>query len=265
MKSALTSQQSKLLEGYLSIWEAFGVSDFVNDEKFDYFAQTQASTPQSTPQKSPPNVQSVQREQGLAASQSARDGAQNAKTLDELRTFMESFTGCALKRSAKNMVFGAGHPQARLVIVGEFPDRDEDAQGVPFAGSAGALLDKMLAAIGLSRENVFLTNMIPWRTPGNRAPTPEEVDICLPFCQRQIELVSPKVVLAMGALSAQTLTQQSEGLLKLRGKVIEGKIGHHATIILPTLNPAFLLRQPLQKRQAWEDLKMLKTLLESTK
>lgn len=196
----------------------------------------------------------------------ARQLAAPAPDLDTLRTLLEAFNGCALKGMANRLVFSDGNPQGRVMIVGEAPGRDEDEIGRPFVGRAGQLLDRMLAAIGLDRSQVYIANIVPWRPPGNRTPTPQEIAICLPFIQRQIELAAPDILVTMGAPATQNLLNQREGILRLRGRWFEYHTGGHdrpaRTIpALATLHPAYLLRQPAQKALAWRDLRALKTRL----
>ncbi len=152
-----------------------------------------------------------------AATASAREQAASAQTLDELRESLAAFDGCALKNSATQLVFADGAPDARVMLIGEGPGADEDRQGKPFVGRAGQLLDKMLAAIGLDRTKVYIANVVPWRPPGNRTPTPQELALCLPFVRRQIELVAPDFLVLLGACAAQTVLDEKEGIMRLRG------------------------------------------------
>jgi DNA polymerase len=192
----------------------------------------------------------------------ARQLAAGASTLEELRAAMAGFDGCNLKSTAKNLVFADGNPQASLMLVGEAPGRDEDLEGLPFVGRSGRLLDRMLAAIGYDRNSVYIANVIPWRPPGNRAPTPHETEICRPFIERQIELVNPKVLVNLGGPSAKTLLDTSEGILRLRGnwRVHTTRSGV-AIPAMPTLHPAYLLRTPAHKRLAWRDFVDVKVKL----
>jgi len=194
----------------------------------------------------------------------ARALAQSADSLDALRTALADFDGCPLKATAMNLCFADGDPRARLMIVGEAPGADEDRQGKPFVGRAGQLLDKMLKAIGLERGEVYITNLLYWRPPGNRTPTAAETAACLPFLQRQIELVEPELLVFAGGAAAKTLMGTTSGILSLRGKWTNySHAGLPAPIpALPTLHPAYLLRQPAQKRLAWRDLLAIKTRLE---
>ncbi|AMJ58989.1 uracil-DNA glycosylase [Bosea sp. PAMC 26642] len=193
---------------------------------------------------------------------SARALAQGANTLDELKAALGRFDGCALKATAKNLVFSDGNPEGRVMLVGEAPGADEDRFGLPFVGRSGQLLDRMLAAIGLNRkEHVYIANLLPWRPPGNRTPTPQEVAICLPFIQRQIQLADPDILICVGAPSTQGLLGLS-GILASRGKWMEYDTGLRRIRAMATLHPAYLLRQPLQKRLAWRDMRALKAALE---
>ncbi len=186
-----------------------------------------------------------------------------AATLDELRERLEAYEGCALKRLATRTVFGDGPADARLMVIGEAPGADEDRSGVPFVGRAGKLLDKMLASIGWPRETVFITNVVPWRPPGNRNPTPEEVTLCKPFVLRAIELIAPDAVLLLGGSAAGALLDRHEGITRLRGRWQELPTGAGGIPALPTFHPAFLLRNPPSKALAWRDLLSLKARIGS--
>jgi len=195
-----------------------------------------------------------------AAATEAREAARSARTLDELRAILERFDGCALKATASRLVFSDGNPEARVMLVGEAPGRDEDIEGVPFVGRSGKLLDLMLAAIGLDRSSVYIANVVPWRPPGNRTPTPQETQICLPFITRQIALADPDILVCLGGPSAQTLLGQS-GITKIRGRWFNYTTGTREIRAMPTFHPAFLLRSPLQKRFAWRDFLAIKKTL----
>jgi DNA polymerase len=192
----------------------------------------------------------------------AREQAAAAGSLDELREILGRFEGCALKATATRLVFSDGVPDARVMFVGEAPGREEDMQGKPFVGRSGQLLDSMLAAIDLDRTKVYIANIVPWRPPGNRDPTPQETTICRPFIERQIEFVNPKIVVCLGARSAQTLLGATDGILKLRGRWMEHEIGRQPRRAIATLHPAYLLRQPLQKRLAWRDFRAIRAALD---
>ncbi|MCV3210426.1 uracil-DNA glycosylase [Mesorhizobium sp. YC-39] len=192
----------------------------------------------------------------------ARQLAATAANLDELRQHMAAFDGCNLKFTAKNLVFADGNPNAAVMLVGEAPGRDEDIEGLPFVGRSGRLLDRMLAAIGLDRTSVYIANVIPWRPPGNRTPTPHETEICRPFIERQIELVNPKVLVNLGGPSAKTLLNTTEGILRLRGNWrVHTTASGVAIPAMPTLHPAYLLRTPAHKKLAWRDFLEVKAKL----
>ncbi len=191
----------------------------------------------------------------------ARAMAHSARTLDELRALLDSYDGVGLRRTATRLVFADGNPQARIMFVGEAPGRDEDREGKPFVGRAGQLLDRMLQAIGLDRSEVYIANVVPWRPPGNRTPTPQETQLCLPFIQRQIELADPEILVLLGGASAAALTGTKDGILKLRGRWLDYDNGGKAIKALPTLHPAYLLRTPSQKKLAWRDFRMLKSAI----
>ena len=191
--------------------------------------------------------------------------AQSALTVDELRRALESFDGCGLKKTATNLVFTDGNPEAPVLFVGEGPGAEEDRQGLPFVGPSGKLLDRMLASIGLDRTGVLISNTVFWRPPGNRTPTAQETAVCLPFLERLIELVDPKVLVALGGPAAKSLLAQTEGVGRLRGRWFT-----YSTPGLPRpidatamFHPAYLLRSPGQKRDTWRDLLDIKKKLVS--
>ncbi len=196
---------------------------------------------------------------------SAREAARTAPSLEVLRSLLENFDGCALKSTATRLVFADGNPQARVMFVGEAPGREEDIEGLPFVGRSGKLLDRMIAAIGLDRTKVYIANVIPWRPPGNRTPTPQETQICLPFIQRQIELVDPDVLVTLGNPSTQTLLSTREGIMKTRGRWFDYDTGTRVIRAIATFHPAYLLRSPSYKRMAWQDLRAIAKALEQTK
>jgi DNA polymerase len=197
-----------------------------------------------------------------AAIASAREAAHTAPTLEALRALLETFDGCALKHTATRLVFADGNPQARVMFVGEAPGRDEDIEGLPFVGRSGKLLDRMIAAIGLDRSSAYIANVIPWRPPGNRTPTPQETQICLPFIRRQIELVNPDVLVTLGNPSTQTLLGTREGIMRTRGKWFDYDTGSRAIRAIATFHPAYLLRSPSYKRMSWQDLRAIAKALE---
>jgi uracil-DNA glycosylase family 4 len=199
-----------------------------------------------------------------AAILSAREAARTAPSLEVLRMLLENFDGCALKSTATRLVFADGNPKARIMFVGEAPGREEDIEGLPFVGRSGQLLNRMIATIGLDRSSAYIANVIPWRPPGNRTPTPQETQICLPFIQRQIELVNPDVLVTLGNPSTQTLLSTREGIMKTRGKWFDYDTGTRVIRALATFHPAYLLRSPSYKRLAWQDLRSIAKMLEQT-
>jgi DNA polymerase len=186
-----------------------------------------------------------------------------AATLAELEALVAGFEGCALKRTAKSLCFARGREDARIMLIGEAPGRDEDLQGKPFVGRAGQLLDRMLAAIGLAEEHAYITNTVYWRPPGNRTPTPEEVEACAPFLAKQIELLSPDVLVLLGGAAVRNILGVAEGIMRLRGKWLSYACAGRDIPTLPTLHPAYLLRTPGDKRLAWRDLLMVKEALQA--
>jgi uracil-DNA glycosylase len=195
---------------------------------------------------------------------SAREAARTAPTLEALRELMQGFDGCALKHTATRLVFADGNPQARIMFVGEAPGRDEDIEGLPFVGRSGKLLDRMIGAIGLDRTTAYIANVIPWRPPGNRTPTPQETQVCLPFIQRHIELVNPDVLVTLGNPSTQTLLSTREGIMRTRGRWFDYDTEQRTIRALPTFHPAYLLRSPSYKRLAWQDLRTIAKVLASS-
>jgi DNA polymerase len=190
------------------------------------------------------------------AAVSARDLAGAAKSLEELVEALAAFDGCALKKTATNLVFADGNPKARIMFVGEAPGADEDRAGKPFVGVSGQLLDRMLGWIGLNRTKFYITNIVFWRPPGNRPPTSDEVAACLPFVARHIELVAPAILVPVGGPATEALLRRGEGISKSHGRWYDYQTpGLGAPIpAMPMFHPAFLLRSPAQKRAAWRDL-----------
>jgi DNA polymerase len=215
-----------------------------------------APTPVSAPVSSPGSTNNE-----IAA---AVHLAQAAGTVDELRLALETFDGCALKKTATNLVFTDGNPEARILFIGEGPGAEEDRQGLPFVGPSGRLLDRMLASIGLDRTVVLISNIMFWRPPGNRTPTPQETAVCMPFVERLIELVDPKILVALGGPAAKSLLAQTEGVGRLRGKWFSYSTPGLARPIEATAlyHPAYLLRSPGQKRMTWRDWLDIKRKLE---
>ncbi len=191
----------------------------------------------------------------------ARKRANAAQSLDELRATLSTFEGCPLSRTAKSCILAQSVAQLGILVIGDAPEADDDRSGEAFSGRPGVLLDAMMKAIGLERDKLVLTTAIPWRPPGNRAATVQELDVCTPFLLRQLELVQPRLILALGALPAQLLAGRTESALKLRGQWIDMESGGETIPMMTTLPPAYLLRQPMQKRFAWRDLKAFREKL----
>lgn len=200
-----------------------------------------------------------------AAIESARDFARNAQSLEDLRAALTRYDGVSLRKTATNLVFADGNPKAEIMLVGEAPGADEDRQGLPFVGVSGQLLDRMMAAIGYDRTTFYITNVCFWRPPGNRKPTEAELAAQQPFVLRHIELVRPKVLVLVGGSSAQMLLGTTEGITRLRGKWFDYRSDGLAAPIpaLPIFHPAYLLRQPELKREAWRDLLKLRIRLDA--
>ncbi|MEZ5827219.1 MAG: uracil-DNA glycosylase [Hyphomicrobiales bacterium] len=252
----MTGSQAKAAADLLAWYAAMGADEAIGDEPIDRFAPP----PQARGAKAPPST--VARQRPAPPSDSAPASLDAASTLAELEALLAQFEGCALKRTAKSLCFARGNDQARIMMIGEAPGRDEDIQGKPFVGRAGKLLDRMLEAIGLSEDHVYITNTIYWRPPGNRTPTAQEIEACAPFLARQIELLSPQVMVLLGGAAAKSILGVTEGIMRLRGKwkIYNSVDGGIPT--LATLHPAYLLRNPEAKRYAWRDLLMLKARLE---
>ena len=186
----------------------------------------------------------------------------NCSTLEMLKDAMLKFDGCDLKKTATQLVFADGNPSSEIMLVGEAPGAEEDRQGIPFCGASGQLLDKMLASINLDRNSVYITNVIPWRPPGNRTPTDNEISLMKPFLMKHIEIVMPKILVAIGGSSAKAVLDIKGGILRHRGVWSELELDNGKKIsTIPTLHPAYLMRAPNQKKLAWEDLKSIRSRL----
>ena len=257
----------------LEWYRAAGVDVAVGDQPVDRFALSQAAPRRAAPAVSPAAAAVLA---GSAMSSPAPEApaiivnadpsetrtlATEAKTLDELRAIMDGYDGCVLKKRATQLVFADGNPEAKIMMVGEGPGADEDRIGKPFVGRAGVLLDKMLAAIGLDRTKVYIANMVPWRPPGNREPSPEELALCAPFLHRMVELVAPKILVTLGNVPTQSLFATKSGITRMRGQWRELTINGHTLQAMPTMHPAYLLRQPAAKAQAWRDMLALKAAI----
>ena len=274
------------LIAYLDFHTEAGVDMALDEHPHDRFAEADAPEPAARPRKaparpalapphtpsvapSPPPSPAARATFGRSAAAEpeeaagdARARARKAASLEELEAILAGFDSCPLRFTAKNLVFGDGNPQAKVMFLGEAPGADEDRIGKPFMGRSGQLLDKMMAAIGLDRKETYIANVVPWRPPGNRNPTPQEVAMCKPFVERQIELVGPELIVCLGAPATQTLTGTKDGILKTRGRFFSYALPGGEAKLLATLHPAFLLRQPLQKRLAWRDFRSLRAVLD---
>ncbi len=181
-----------------------------------------------------------------------------AKSLENLKKTILSLNNCDLKKQAKNIVFSDGNPNSKIMLIGEAPGANEDEEGLPFVGRAGALLDKMLSAIDLDRKKVYISNIINYRPPDNRRPTDDEIKRYLPFITKHIEIINPKILVLLGSTAMNALIGNEVVISKMRGKWIEKKFGSCKTSVIITFHPAFLMRQPAQKKMAWIDLKMIR-------
>ncbi|VIO78946.1 hypothetical protein CI41S_66120 [Bradyrhizobium ivorense] len=267
---ALTPEPAPTLQQLLAFYLEAGVDCALGDEPINRLEELEPVPAPAAPRplaalnplRPPPRVMpSVPRSEITvapdAAIASARDAARMAPTLEALRELLETFDGCALKHTATKLVFADGNPEARVMFVGEAPGRDEDIEGLPFVGRSGKLLDRMIAAIGLDRGKAYIANVIPWRPPGNRTPTPQETQICLPFIQRQIELVNPDVLVTLGNPSTQALLGTREGIMRTRGKWVDYDTGTRTIRAIATFHPAYLLRSPSYKKMTWLDLRAI--------
>jgi uracil-DNA glycosylase len=258
-------------------WTAVSARSTAPDRRPDSLIRGQETAPRSaSPRSAPPPIRTplpagqVPPDAAAGTVQSAQHRAGVARTLDELRAALNEFDGCALRLTATRLVFADGNPKARIMLVGEAPGEQEDREGKPFVGPAGQLLDRMLACIGLSRTSddpsgsVYIANVLPWRPPGNRSPTDGEVAACMPFIQRQIELVDPTLLVLLGGISAKSLLARSEGITRLRGqwKDYSSPGLPRPLPALPMLHPAYLLRNPGAKRETWRDLLSLRARID---
>ena len=200
---------------------------------------------------------------GDKISQMSLNGKDNL--LSELRNKIKSIKNCELKKSATNLVFSDGNPNAKIMIIGEGPGANEDKEGKPFVGRAGKLLDKMLESISLNRKNVYISNVVNYRPPQNRKPTDEEVGRYLPFLQKHIEIINPRILLLLGSTALNAIIGNEIVISKARGKWVNKKIGNTETNVIASFHPAFLMRQPDQKKYAWEDLKMIRKKISELK
>jgi len=245
MNNSKISESIKLLR----LFRENGVDEIIANTSYNRLKNTEKLAKKSLIQKN----DTINRDNSMP-----KDRIDKIKSIEELKSYMANFKGCELYKSSTNMVFSDGNPKSKIMLIGEAPGHDEDIQGKPFVGRSGKLLDKMLEAIELNREKVYIANIIPWRPPNNRRPTEEEIEICLPFIKKHIELINPKVLMLLGSTATFALLKSSEGITKIRGKWADLILDNMSIPTLPTFHPAFLLRQPAQKKHVWEDLKSLK-------
>ena len=265
---AANPSQRKTLIDQLAWQEAMGIDEVLLDDMADNQPVTMAAltasssvpAPVATPDHPMAQPQAAKAGPAEMASPAAPRMTAPAElagidTLAALREALEGFEGCALKHTASNMIFADGNPAARVMVIGEVPGRDEDRVGLPLVGGAGQLFDRMLASIGLSRADAYVTTLIPWRPPGNRTPTDEEMGLLLPWLHRHIQLVNPEFLVLLGGAPAKALLPQPGGILKLRGRWHDLDLGDGVTRhAMATLHPAYLVRSPAQKRLAYADL-----------
>ncbi len=240
----------------------WGADEALDDQPIDRLAAPPPRVAAAAPAPAKPQPRPVP-VTPPAPAQRASDIAASCTTLDELRAALTTFDGCPLSATATNLVFGDGNPSSGLMLVGEGPGAEEDRAGLPFVGASGQFLDRMLASIGLDRSAYYITNLIPWRPPGNRNPTDAEVVVCLPFLLRHIALVRPKLLVLLGNLSVQSVTGSKTGITRARGKWQDVEIpGIGKVRALPMLHPAYLLRNHGAKREAWADMVALRRALD---
>lgn len=220
--------------------------------------------PQASPIVSSISQKTVSVQSFSTVSKNARELCAKAMTLQELRDIMQNFEGCNLKNTAASTVFGDGAENARVMLVGEAPGADEDRIGKPFVGRCGKLLDKMLSAIHQERSECYITNVLPWRPPGNRTPTDDEIAVCLPFLKRQIELIQPDFILLLGGISLKSVMDTVDSISRTRGKWLEYSIPSKTIQVLATYHPSYLLRSTAQKSKVWADLLRLKKKIDET-
>jgi uracil-DNA glycosylase family 4 len=266
--AAMPIDPRALLQWYIAV----GVDEAIGDAPVD---RTIAPPPRAAPAPTPlPTVRSSPARPAVTAPVAAPGAtpvtiagaadsqalAASCQTLAALEAAIAGFDGCALRATATSTVFADGNPEAALMVVGEGPGAEEDRLGLPFVGASGKLLDRMLAAIGLDRTGAYITNVVYWRPPGNRTPTPAELALCLPFVQRHIALARPKVLVFSGGTAAKTLLERTDGITRFRGRWFDYRPGavDFTIPVIATFHPSFLLRSPGQKREAWRDILAVK-------
>jgi DNA polymerase len=248
----------KLVET-LRWYQELGIDVAVSDTPANHAAPLRSIPPKPSPfREQPPTPLST-----VKSSASPTTDLSKVNTLEELKQALAKFEGCALKKTATNLVFADGNPKSDVMLIGEAPGADEDRLGLPFVGVSGQLLDRMLATIGLDRSCVYITNIVNWRPPGNRQPTPQEIAICKPFVEKHIALVKPKILVLVGGVAMKALFNTNDGIMRLRGTWQSYSTPELDSPIkaIATYHPSFLLRSPGQKAQSWQDLLMIKRAL----
>jgi DNA polymerase len=250
----------------IHFYRDIGVDELIGEHPLNRYEESQLPSSSSEKKTSPEESLSktLLKAPQVWVDQTWKD-LQQVTTLSDLKAKIEAFEGCPLKLTAMNTVFADGNPHASVMLVGEAPGADEDRQGLPFVGVSGQLLDKMFKTIGLDRTTFYISNILPWRPPGNRTPTTAEISVCVPFIQRHIELIKPKILIFVGGTAVKALLRRAEGIVKLRGQLFEYQSPGLKDPIpsLAMYHPAYLLRSPGQKREAWKDLLLIKKTLQS--
>lgn len=244
------------LADILQWYQEIGVNVAVAQAPCNHRAPLRCAPEKAAPQPEPMVSKMASTTPSAALSAAVSD----CQTLEDLRRTIAAFDGCPLKKTATNLVFSDGNPLANIMLIGEAPGADEDRQGLPFVGVSGQLLDRMLASIGLDRTSVYITNILPWRPPGNRQPTPQEVALCKPFVEKHIALVNPQILVLVGGVAMKALYNTHEGIMRLRGtwRSYTSPELKEPIKTIATYHPSFLLRSPGQKAHSWQDMLMIK-------
>lgn len=262
------SPVDRFLETQIAIEAANKVKSSPKFQNGNEELNSRIAAPKQNSNAVPAKLQSERQKATLpddATIDAARQAAQSANSLDDLKSAISKFKGCNLAINAKHVVFNSGNPNSDIMIIGEAPDREEDSIGEPFGGSGGLLLDKMLSCIGLQKDETYLTTALPWHTPGSRPPTPAELQLCAPFIIRQIELLRPKLLILLGSSPAKIILKKSGQIHTVRGKWQTYQNGEDAIASIISLHPSFLLKHPAQKNLAWQDLLQIKAKLAELK
>jgi DNA polymerase len=250
------------IAGVLQWYLDAGVDETISDVPQNRFNEATLKEVTS-PKKSNLNMAPAAKQQILTVPEALLNDACRiaaaASSIEELNNALLHYDGCTLKKTATNLVFGIGNPNAKIVLIGESPGAEEDRSGLPFVGPGGQLLDKMLASIGLDHDKVFLSNIVFWRPPGNRTPTAQEISLCMPFVERLIELIDPEVIIILGGSAAKSLLAETAGVSRLRGKWYTYSTPRLSRPVQATVlfHPSYLLSSPVHKREAWQDLLMI--------